>query len=262
MKQASVTGDWTQFDPSAYLSEYYADVGGENRALLEFLVEAYRDLPPGGIMLDFGGGPTIYPLISAVDAVKEIHFSDFLDANLEEVRRWLDGDPQAFDWREFVRQALELERRPDRSESAVAQREEAIRSKVTQLLRCDASRKPPIEGALERYDAIVTNFCAESATSDRWQWCEFVLNSTALLRPGGTLIISALKGAQSYSVGSKYFPAVDITEADLLDLLEDSGFPRKTIELRVVPADRSTRDYEGLLLAVATKEDDPAQREA
>ena len=67
--------------------------------------------------------------------------------------------------------------------------------------------------------------------------------------------MSALKGATSYAVGSRSFPAVDISEEDLLELLEESGFPRKGIEVRSIPADRTTREYTGMILAVAEKDD-------
>lgn len=251
-----LTEDWAQFDPTAYLDQYYGDLGTENLALLRFLVEAYQDLPPGGLLLDFGGGPTIYPLISAASRVEEIHFSDFLDANLEEVRKWLAADPAAFDWTAFVKVALELETGTAPSDSEIALRERKIRQRVTKLMRCDASCLPPIDDPPERYDILVTNFCAESATSDHWQWRAFVGNIVSLLKPGGKLIMSALRGATSYSVGSRSFPAVNISEEDLIELLEESGFPRKGIEVRSVPADRTTREYTGLILAVAEKQHD------
>ncbi len=246
--------DWDQFDPAAYLNEYYGDVGAENRALLRFLFDSYRDLPAGGRMLDFGGGPTIYPLISAVAKVDEIHFCDFLASNLKEVERWLARDAAAFDWTAFVREVLELETGPPCSDAAVARREDEIRSKVTQLLRCDASRLHSIDGPESAYDVLVTNFCAESATSDRSEWRSFFANIVSLLKPGGTLIMSALSGATSYSVGSRWFPAVDISEEDLFEVLDEEGFKRKTIEIRSVQADRPTRDYSGLIFAVATKQ--------
>lgn len=250
----SLTRDFTYFDPNDYLNEYYGDVGAENLALLRFMNETYRQLPRGGRLLDFGGGPTIYPLISAVGRVDEVHFSDYLPANLEAVRRWLSKHPSAFDWSEFVRQAIELETGAPCSNADIARREDEIRSLVTGLMRCDASRTPPIEGVYTPYDVIVTNFCAESATSDRWQWRAFVINIVSLLKPGGVLIMSALKGAGSYAVGSRRFPAVDISEDDLIELLEETGFQQKQIELRSVPADRPSRDYDGLILAVARME--------
>lgn len=254
MTASTVTQDWNQFDPTAYLDEYYADIGSENLALLRFLAETYQDLPEGGVMLDFGGGPTIYPLISAATRVDEIHFSDYLEANLAEVRRWLEAEPDAFDWDPFIRVALEVETGSPASTADVNERAARIRERVTRLMRCDASRTPPIEGSPGPYDVVLTNFCAESATSDRWQWQAYMVNIVSALKPGGRLVLSALKGATRYSVGAESFPAVDIREDDLVELLEDTGFSRKGIEVRSIPADRPTRDYEGLMLAVAEKD--------
>ncbi len=248
-----VTTDWDRFDPVAYLEEYYSDTGDENLALLRFLAEAFQGLPPGGLLLDFGGGPTIYPLISAAARVDEIHFSDYLEANIGEVRRWLSAQPDAFDWAPFVATALHIEAGVAPTPAEVAEREAEIRKKVTRLIRCDASRNPPIDGAFERYDVLVTNFCAESATSDRSQWQASVSNIVSLLKPGGRLIMSALRGATSYAVGPRFFPAVDVSEEDLVELLEDSYFPRKFIDVRSVPADRVTREYDGLIMAIAQK---------
>jgi hypothetical protein len=244
---------WSEFDPSDYLNEYYADIGLENLALLRFLAEACQDIPKGGVLLDFGGGPTIYTLISAANRVDEIHFADYLEANLDEVRRWIDADPAAFDWSGFIRQALEFETGTAPTDSEIEQRASQIRERVTQLTRCDASRTPPTDCHHDLYDVLLTNFCAESATSDRWQWQAYMTNIVSLLKPGGRLVISALEGATRYSVGSRWFPAVAISEDDMIELLEENGFPRKTIELRSVPADRPTRDYKGLMLVFAEK---------
>lgn len=259
MAGPSPTQDWDQFDPAAYLDEYYGDIGSENLALLRFLAETYRGIPKGGVLLDFGGGPTIYPLISAVTRVDEIHFSDYLEANLEEVRRWISADPAAFDWDAFIRKALELETGATCTDTEVERRASEIRERVTCLIRCDASRTPPIESRCALYDVVLTNFCAESATSDRSQWEAYMSNIVSVLKPGGRLVMSALKGATRYSVGSRSFPAVHISEDDLIELLEELGFPRKSIEVRSVAADRPGRDYQGLILAVAEKENGQAK---
>jgi hypothetical protein len=256
MATSSLVADWSDFDPRDYLDEYYKDLGAENVALLRFFVEACRGLPRDAVLLDFGGGPTIYPLIAASKAVREIHFSDYLDANLEEVRRWLRGDEAAFDWKPFIQKTLELESGGAHCSAVHVQRRESeIRKHLTRLLRCDASRTPPIDGCDAAYDIVVSNFCAESATSDRAIWHAYMHNIGSLVRPGGTLIVSALKGAHCYSVGSRTFPAVDISEDDLAEVLADSGFPEKRIAVRSTPADRPTRLYAGVMMAVATKEE-------
>lgn len=250
---APVSQDWAQFDPVAYLNEYYADIGAENLALLRFLAETYQTLPKGGVLLDFGGGPTIYPLISAVTRVDEIHFSDYLEANLEEVRRWISAEPTAFDWNAFIRVALELETGESCTDAEVEQRANQIRERITNLVRCDASQAPPIQRSDALYDVVLTNFCAESATSDHEQWRAYMTNIASLIKPGGWMVMSALKGATRYAVGPRLFPAVDIDEEELIELFDEIGFCRKGMEVRSTPADRPTREYRGLILAAARK---------
>jgi hypothetical protein len=251
---AAVAPDtWSEFDPIDYLNEYYADIGAENFELLRFLADVSRRLPRGGVLLDFGGGPTIYTLISAASRVSEIHFADYLEENLQEVRRWLAEDSKAFDWDGFIRQALEMESDDPVTYEDVQHRAKMIRERVTHIAPCDASRTPPIDCRPELYDIVQTHFCAESATSDRWQWQIYVANIASLLKPGGLLVMSALEGATRYAVGSRWFPAVPISDRDLIEVLEENGFPQKRIELRCVPADRPGREYKGLLLTVAEK---------
>jgi hypothetical protein len=103
------------------------------------------------------------------------------------------------------------------------------------------------------YDVVVSNFCAESATEDVQEWRRFVRNITSLIRPGGRLIMSTLKGATSYGVGKEIFPAVNIMEEDLIELLVDIGFDCNSIQIDSVPADRPSRHYQGLMFVTALK---------
>ena len=76
------------FDPKAYLREYYSRLGEENKALLHFHCKAYACIfgeVDTARMLEFGGGPTIYQLISAAKYPVAIDFSDYLDVNLKEL---------------------------------------------------------------------------------------------------------------------------------------------------------------------------------
>jgi len=245
--------EWEEFNPRAYLHEYYSDLGAENSALLEFYVDAYKAIPRDSSLLDFGGGPTIYPLIGAANKVKEIHFCDYLEANLSEVLKWLRRKRVAFNWQPFVSATLALEKGRPCTASDIAEREEQIRKLITRLVRCDARLDPPLHGPVQKYDVVVSNFCAESATDDRQQWRTFMYNIASLIRPGGRFVISALKGAHSYPVGRKVFPAVNINEGDLAWGLIAAGCKPESIDIRSVPADRPTRYYHGLMLATAEK---------
>lgn len=254
-----ITRDWSLFEPRSYLNEYYGDIGPENLALMGFFTRAFRVIPVGGTMLEFGGGPTVYSLITAASQVDEIHFCDYLESNLEEVRKYLRGSPRSFDWRPFVETALMLEFGRKCSVQELLQREAEIRRRVTRVMHCDASLASPLPGMRNVYDIVVSNFCAESATDDLPQWRKFVRNIASLLRPGGKLIMSALKGARYYTVGRRKFPAVDINEHDLAQVLLEVGCDRNSIVIETVSGDRPTRKYQGLMLALATKHDASSQ---
>ncbi|MFI3156608.1 MAG: guanitoxin biosynthesis pre-guanitoxin forming N-methyltransferase GntF [Methylococcaceae bacterium] len=246
-----ITDDWKRFTPRDYLQEYYVDVSPENLALLQFAVKAFQIIPSNGVLLDFGGGPTIYPLIAAAKHVKEIHFCDYLDVNLNEVRLWLQGHHSAFDWQEFVKVTLNLESQDNGTAQTVLERKTLIRQRVTRVFNCDVRNSPPIDepGA---YDILVSNFCAESITDDWIQWRKFFHNITSLLKPNGFFLFSSLKGARCYAVGERFFPAVSLSENDITQALTEEGFDLQTIILESIPADPSSQ-YEGLITVLAQK---------
>jgi nicotinamide N-methyltransferase len=252
MTDMNITNDYTAFSVHSYLREYYADVGPENLALLQFLVDALGNVAENGIMLDFGGGPTAYSLIAAAPKMREIHFSDYSEPNREEVIRWLNKDCHAYDWHMFTQTILELEGN-NPSPSSVRMREEMARERVTRVMHCDAHSPCPIDGVGLGYDVLTTHFCVEAAANDRAQWRQCMRNIAALLKPGGKLILSAVKGADSYAVGDTAFFAVNIVESDLVHVLQENGFAERDITIRSVPADRPDRQYQGLMFAAATK---------
>jgi hypothetical protein len=246
-----ITYDWTRFNPRDYLQEYYASVSPENFALLTFAVKAFQLIPPKGLLLDFGGGPTIYPLIVAANYADEIHFCDYLDVNLNEVRQWLQNNYSAFNWQEFVKVTLELEQPGSSNSQNILLRNALIRQRVTRVFNCDLSNTPPIDNLIA-YDILVTNFCAESVTSDRVQWRNFFHNTLSLLKPKGFLLLSALKGATCYAVGERLFSAVNLNENDLIQALIEENFDPQSILLESIPADPSSH-YKGLIMLLAQK---------
>jgi hypothetical protein len=247
--------DWRAFDPGAYLNEYYADLGEENLALLQFYADVFRTMSPKSIMLDFGSGPTIYSLIAAVTKVKEIHIVEYLEANRLELRKWFHGDTTAFNWRHLIRAALQIEKRGHCSAFDILRRTAKIRHSVTSIGRCDVRQVPPFIRGRQRYDVVASNFCAESITDNHEEWRAFVANIASLVAVGGTFLITALKKATCYSVGSVFFPAVSVDEEDLTEILREVGFSSHSIVIRSVPADRPSRHYQGLMLAAAVKQD-------
>ncbi|KAG9460359.1 hypothetical protein GDO78_022382, partial [Eleutherodactylus coqui] len=63
----------------------------------------------GDTLIDIGTGPSIYQLLSACEAFKNIIVSDFTDRNREEFNVWLKNQPGAFDWSSVINHVCQLE---------------------------------------------------------------------------------------------------------------------------------------------------------
>lgn len=244
------------FDPRAYLREYYSHVGNENQALLRFLDEAYAHIfteISAARMLEFGGGPTIYQLISAAKYAVSIDFSEYLDANLNELQLWLQDVHGQFSWDNFIRYVLEREGihpHPD----AVAQRRQLIRSKIKRLLYCDVKKSDPLGAEFQSpYDIVSINFVLESITSETAEWNVFVEHVAPLMRPHGYLLMCAIIGASSYRVGQLRFPAVPISPEIIETKLKQQHFSI-VLTHSITAEHKDEQGYDGIFMVLARRQ--------
>jgi hypothetical protein len=246
MSESGPTARFSSFDPRNYLAEYYDRVGPENDGLLAFYARAYRTAGAGGQLLEVGGGPVIYPLLSAAAVVREIHFTDALQSNLDEVKRALEGSPDAFDWRPFTRRALEHERGALPSEAEVSDRLALVGSRVTKLLPLDVRR---LAEASAGYDIVQANFVLDSITSTHDEWERLLRMLVDRVRPGGTLLMCALEGSRWWRIGDLQFPAVSLDADRLGRSLRAAGMVE--IEVDRIPAETEDLEqgYSGILCA-------------
>ncbi len=244
------------FDPRAYLREYYSHLGNENRALLRFLDEAYARIfteIDTARMLEFGGGPTIYQLISAARYAVSIDFSEYLDANLNEVQLWLRDRRGQFFWDSFIRYVLDREGALLHP-GAVAQRRQLIRNKIERLIYCDAKKLHPLGSEFRSpYDIVSVNFVLESITTEMAEWNVFVEHVAPLVRPQGYLLMCAIMGANSYRVGNLYFPAVPISPKIIETKLQQQHFSI-VLTHSIAAEHKDTQGYDGIFMVLAQKE--------
>lgn len=247
------------FHPRHYLKTYYSKIGPENEALLDFFSKSFQDLKKNSAMLEFGGGPTIYQLISAAPKVRSIHFSDHLERNLNEVKLWKENSSKAFNWTNFFRRALCLEGNRRVSKKMIALREEIVRKKITKFLYCDAFKTDPIDKKYRNhYDIVGINFVAESITASKKVWEILISNVCSLLKKDGILIMTAIKGANYYHVGKRAFPATSIIEEDILNVLTKLGFEEASFFSDSIPAEveedfAGYTGYKGIIFLKAKK---------
>lgn len=229
------------FPAISYLNYYYSEVDSENAALLGWLHDAFKGLPAGGRLLDFGCGPTVYALISASERVGEIHLCDPAPENLAEIERWRGGG--GFNWDPFIAHVLRLEGRRD-GEHELTARKQAVSEKITRMAPCDAFAVP----SEDTFDIVMSNFCAESITTDHATWVSALAGIFCRLRPGGHGIITAIESARSYNVEGVALPATPVTQEDVREAMIRLGFTAESIAISRFRAS-TPRGYAGLIMA-------------
>ena len=234
--------DFKDFSPKDYLKEYYSAVEKENAFLLDFFHTTYYKFPKNGSLIEIGGGPTLYQLISASEVVKDITFTEFHPANLEACKAWLEKGKSAFDWSPFLEYVKNLEGIND-----IDILEKRMREKIIRLIPCDLFSENPI-WKKEKFDIMSINFCAESITNTQKDFEKVMKNSLSLLKDGGHLVMTSLEGANYYRVGKRNFPAYPITESYLLNFFKKNNF--SIINTSKISAENN-RDYTGIIAVLA-----------
>lgn len=244
---------WSEWQPGSYLAEYYQEVMPDERYAMEFLVESMRKMGDVPLALDFGCGPTVHHLLPMLPKVQEIHLAEYLEANLDEVNRWLRAQ-SAHDWLPFSQETLRLEGVvTDENDALARAREQQIRERVSAVLPGDAGDENPL-GVEKRasYPLVTSHYCAEGATSEKETWRRYMRNIAGLVAPGGTLILSACGAAKFYCVGERLFPCAGVTAQDVLAALQEDGFGDIDLRVRLVP-DHSEQGYGSVIFACGVK---------
>jgi NNMT/PNMT/TEMT family len=249
----SERGAFEAWVPSDYLSEYYSELQEDERSTLKYFVEQLRAAPPGPLLC-FGCGPTLHHVLLAAERMSEIYLADYVPENLLEIARWRRREPGAHDWSVFARYILECESGASATSQQVNARLELLRTKIAGLVHADANLTDPL-GAEFRgfFSAVLSPYCAESATGDRATWTLFCRNIASLVRPGGLFLTSALRLCERYKSGTRFFPATPIDEHDLREVLTQD-FRTASIEVLVRELhDHASQGFSGILLARAVK---------
>ncbi|XP_075579405.1 nicotinamide N-methyltransferase [Pelecanus crispus] len=246
-----------RFDPQAYLKEFYnlSDSQGEQNT---FLVQNLRSLLKmfsldglrGDTLIDVGCGPTIYQLLSACERFQEIIALDYTDQNRRELEKWLKNEAGAFDWRPVVKFVCELE--GDREKWA--EKEEKLRRKVKQVLKCDVTKANPTDPvSLPPADCIVSTLCLEAACKDLATFRSALRNIGALVKPGGHLVMLTVLQETYYGFNKQVFSCLYLEKEAVEEAVEGAGFDIKLSEVQsYLPGDPRT-DCKGMLSLVARK---------
>jgi SAM-dependent methyltransferase len=244
---------WNEWQARDYLVEYYAEIMPDEQYALAFLQESLERLPEVEVALDYGCGPTVHHAVALVPKAKEIHLAEYLPGNLAEIQKWLDLSQDAHNWETFTRHILQLEGVANPSDTDVEQREQESRRRITKLSISDAGDDDPLGTDMRGfYPLVTTHYCAEGATNEKKTWARYMRNIASLVKPGGTLILSACGAADYYMVGERLFPCAGVNAQDVLSCLQSNRFAEIDLRVRCVP-DHSEQGYSSVIFACAKK---------
>ena len=240
---------YDSFRARDYLEGRYGQATDDVRGVVSFYLKRYHGFyqkygseldASSARLLEFGGGPTIYPLISAAPFISEATFTDYAEANLKEVQLWRDKDPSAFDWSKYFQHVLvNLEGNND--PNAPSQREDELRSKLRQIIRCDARADQVLGDATipHSFDIISCNLCLESVCQNVHEYVDCLKKLRKLLKPNGFLVgITAIEAAwYTYNAPeeSQKLYALPLTEEVITSSLLSAQFKIREKEVFQIP---------------------------
>ena len=230
------------FDVGYYLEKLYRDPTDKERGLQPFrlrcIYEFYKKFCTGLSsvrLLEYGGGPVIYPLISACPYVDEITFSDFQQASLDAVSMWKNGSEGSHDWFPYFKYVVSEIEGNDNKE-AVLQRQMELRKKLKyftigdilaeNILASDTVSPAP-EGMPKQFDIVSCNLCLEVPAKTIYDYKRNVNTLSKLVKPGG-YVISLVTLENSYycfsNGGKEKSFLLYIQENDVREAYEEAGF--------------------------------------
>uniref|UniRef100_A0A7M4F1S5 Nicotinamide N-methyltransferase n=1 Tax=Crocodylus porosus TaxID=8502 RepID=A0A7M4F1S5_CROPO len=165
----------------------------------------------GDTLIDIGSTPTIYQLLS----------------NHQELEKWLMKEPRVFD----LTLSVKYEK--------WAEKEEKLRKKVKQVLKCDVRKPNPlVPVTLPTADCLLSILCLEAMHLFR----------------GGHLVLNAVLKGTSYLVRQRNFSCLGLDQESVETAVRDAGCVIEHIQGDPEPAPKTISDYTDLISLVACKQ--------
>ena len=222
----------TEFNSKDYLSLYFtlpkgnlSETGGTHFQLIHlhsfYTKYSSRWNKTKARLLEFGGGPVIISLISAVQYVDQIIFSAYVENERKEIELWKQGKEGAHDWSSHFKSVVN---QVEHGTGDWHEREELLRKRITDIIACDIYRDDPLLDKQEPFEIVTTSLCLEAAcTASYAQYKKAVKKLVGLLKPGGFLLMFIVERQTFYVVGKKKWPCLYLTLEQVKEALTEAG---------------------------------------
>lgn len=270
----------------------------ENAAIFYFLQTVscrLLEIFPCGdaVLLDVGGGPTLYQHIPLSLNVAAIIHTDFLLENREEMYKYLVADDGAYIWKNYYLVVQKMLRENKQYQSLLGTQIKSEKSDVSEhakliqkilfspdveafekhlrsiivkdVISCDVfapafeeegsnSLKHALQSVTREGspDIISAHFLVESATESYEMWERGVLHLVEKLSPGGCFVMTAIRNASWYRVGTERVPAVSVNEQSVKKFLEEHGIVVEDVQV-LIGSNKESHGYDGMIFVFGRK---------
>ncbi len=220
--------DFSDFDPKKYLREYYTAPCADDPTL-KFCLEESEKITERSIGIDIGSGPVVQYWAALTRKLAGIFLSDFNHQNTLELAKWVCMDSDAHDWDNYIAMMI---RYKNCSNVPINYIKEAIRQKVLGYIYCDVTQ-PQVVNIQNRFDLVSSFYCADSITSSKDLFLKYLSNILSLVSYDGLFIGASLYNCDHYNVGNITFPAANVSQEDIYNVMIQNGFSNKSIRLEI-----------------------------
>lgn len=230
----NIIRDW---DARTYLDFYYGrhqTVPADEQRMFEFVAGALAKMGtrfPAG--LEIGCGPVLHRAAQVVPWVDRLYMADYHESNLDEIRAWLRGEPDAFDWSVYLDGKGGVLDHDPAPRSTLAEREALMRKRI-HAFKCDLRDPVPL-GAPAEFGLVTCFYCAELVIPTREGWRQTMQYLTSTVARRGWLIMMGLHDTSQTFINNRWIPNARITQDDIRAVLIENGFDASTIEIDVTP---------------------------
>lgn len=244
-----MSNDFTNFKADIYLEEYYKSLGEENQMLLRFFYKAYKKIGKFETLLEIGGGPTVWQLISASKFADLIIFSEFSKDCREEVIRFLKNESKHFDWKDYIEFVAKLEKPKSESNPNIESR---VRKSVKSVVPIDIRKDTPLSpNWFPKFDVVSMGAVAETIAETEKQFINYMKNSIQLLRKGGYFVGYFSKNCKKWTHGDTVYQNFPVDEEYVCKFFEKNGF--EIIENSETVGVDYEQDYQGVFGLLAKR---------
>ena len=212
-------------------------------------------------VLEFGGGPVLWPSFLLAQYSDAIHFCDYAPCNLNAVTDWINQTSNPHNWSVLfdyvlIQYQYYNQKRSDTRADCEERLRDALRLGGLETCDVNAPNCPVLSDSSDQYNLIFTSLCLEAACLTDTLYKETIKRFYRLLTPGGMLLMLIVRRQTSYYVEENHFFCLSLEEYKVTNALNESKF----LDIHITSHDRnpshlrtSSSDYDGFMVVHAFK---------